>query len=484
MAAAAAAMAATTAPAAALPGCIGGLCDMRALDPWFAKLARARRAEGERPLHILQIGDSHTAGDSLTGAWRDILQQRYGSGGRGVLPPGKPWRGYFLRGMTADMSDGWKISATFGPGSADPRPALGLSGFDLTSQRDGARIALTADAGQMFDRFTICALAQPRAGALRITIGATSERMNLDSAIARPECKTIRAPQPQFTVEVVSEGDPVTITSWATFRDAGGIAVSNLGVVGSQLVHFARTDDAVVAEELRTYKPDLIVLAFGTNEGFAPVFRPYEYEIVLRTQIGRLRRLSGGVPILLIGAPDASSRRPEMLRNAPGPTPASCPEPVEVRAAPQPVYASQPQPQPQPQATADVSPLAGVMARLRANEGGPADPPPPVPAPPPVQPPAVAAVTLRWEIRPNPLFPPAGLASVREVQRRVAHSLGLAFWDWNARMGGACSAVRWVKANPPMMRPDYVHFTREGGEVLGKRLQDDLDAAAAIEARR
>ena len=60
-------------------------------------------------------------------------------------------------------------------------------------------------------------------------------------------------------MELTTDGGPVTITSWATFRDSGGVVLSNVGVVGSQLVHFARNDDAVLAEELRSYRPDLIV---------------------------------------------------------------------------------------------------------------------------------------------------------------------------------------------------------------------------------
>jgi hypothetical protein len=120
------------------------------------------------------------------------------------------------------------------------------------------------------------------------------------------------------------------------------------------------------------------------------------------------------------------------------------------------------------------------MADLRGNEGDgvePAAPPPAVAAP--------AAAPVRWAVRASePLFPPAGLASVRDVQRRVAASLGVAFWDWNARMGGACSAVRWVKADPPLMRGDYVHFTSAGGKILGERLEADLTLAAQSEARR
>ena len=41
-----------------------------------------------------------------------------------------------------------------------------------------------------------------------------------------------------------------------------------------------------------------------------------------------------------------------------------------------------------------------------------------------------------------------------------------------------------MKADPPMMRGDYVHFTPAGAQELGTRLQADLDKAAAFEARR
>ncbi len=58
--------------------CSNGLCNPEALRPWLAKLAVADRTEGRAPVHILQIGDSHTAGDNVTGGWRVLLQQRYG----------------------------------------------------------------------------------------------------------------------------------------------------------------------------------------------------------------------------------------------------------------------------------------------------------------------------------------------------------------------------------------------------------------------
>ncbi|HEX8447419.1 MAG TPA: SGNH/GDSL hydrolase family protein [Sphingomonas sp.] len=437
-----------TGGAARAAPCTANLCNAATLAPVFRKLAGARTNAGGRPVHILQIGDSHTAGDTITGGWRDLLQARYGGGGRGMLAAGRPYAGYLTRGVTAAMSPGWRVNGAFGAGSAQPRPAIGVAGFSLTSTSPGASMSLTSDGAQSFDRFVLCAIARPGAGSLLVRIGLAESRFDLASTTERPECRTFALDRPNPMVTVTSEEAPVTITSWATFRDNGGVALSNVGVVGSQLVHFMRTDDAVLAEEFRSYRPDMIVLAFGTNEGFSPSVSPFGYEWTLRSAIGRLRRLAGNVPILLLGAPDAASRQPGLRANAPG---------VAIACT---VPAVQP---PAPMATPAPQDMDATIAALAEQVAVPA--PVPTPVPVPVQP-AVSG-----------LFVPPGMKVVRDIQRKIAGELNLAFWDTSARMGGACSAPGWVRSTPPRMRGDYVHFTSVGGRDLAGRLQADLDAA-------
>lgn len=436
--------------AAAMPA--SGLARGETLRPFFAKLAHATT----RPVHILQIGDSHTAGDAITGAWRDLLQQKYGSAGRGVLAPGRPFAGYITHGVTVTMSPGWKISSDFGATWSMPSPPLGLSAFTLTSFTDGAAMALLADPNEAFDRFTVCAIMRPGAGTLTLHAGTQSASFDLNSPNERPECRTMKLSSPATTADLSVAGGPATLTSWATFRDEGGVALSNLGVVGSQLIHWARTDDAVLTEELTNYRPDLIVLAFGTNEGFSPRVNDFEYEVTLRTQIGRIRRLAGNVPILVLGAPDALSRRSEMRANASsGEASPDCGTPTAAAPADQPGV------------------IETIMDRLRNSIGmAPSEPTP-------VQPPAASPAPMATGTSRGPLFPPAGLKTVRDVQRRVAAQLNVAFWDWEGRMGGRCTADIWVHATPPLMRGDYVHYTSAGGKEIALRLQDDLDKAAA-----
>ena len=285
------------------------ICDAAALRPFFDKLARVQ-TEG-RTVRIMQIGDSHTAGDQITGAWRAALQARYGNAGRGVLAPGRPYQGYLTRDVTAQQSAGWSVAGIFGPTyrSANTTP-VGVANYSFTALSDGAQLSIAADRDG-FDRFTACALTGPGAGTLTLTIGSVVRPVALAAARVESRCVQVEAlAAPVATLSVA--GGPVTVTSWSTERAAPGVILSNLGTVGAQLIHFARTDDRLVATEIAQYRPDLLVIAFGTNEAFTPRFSASDYASRLRAGIARVKRLAPDTPILILGAPDSATTRPEI----------------------------------------------------------------------------------------------------------------------------------------------------------------------------
>jgi hypothetical protein len=406
------------------------LCGAQNLAPYFEALENLGAGKGARPIRILQIGDSHSAGEAIAGAWRTALQARFGGGGRGVLPPGRPFAAFNPRGVNIQQSDGWKLEATFGPDASisGHEGIFGVSGFRLIAQHDGASLTLTADTTQTFNRVVVCALGSAMSGGYVVKIGAISHQVMTASVSNKVVCTTFHADELQTSLSVVAENSPVTITSWATFNDNGGISISNLGVLGAQLKDFAKTDDDAVATELAAYGPDLIVLAFGTNEGFSRRFDSLEYEQLLKSQIARMRRLAGGVPLLLLGAPDADIRR-HSLEHDDGPL--DSPRAVS--------------------RTPDVDPLHKSSAETQASLG--------------------PESSLDW-------YPAPALERVRDVQRQVASESGVAFWNWSARMGGPGSAARWAAMDPPLMSKDRVHYTRLGGAEIARLLQSDLDDAA------
>ena len=49
-----------------------------------------------------------------------------------------------------------------------------------------------------------------------------------------------------------------------------------------------------------------------------------------------------------------------------------------------------------------------------------------------------------------------------------------AYWDLYRMMGGENSMVQWVKHNPPLAGPDYIHFTPAGAQAVGEAFTQSL----------
>ena len=393
--------------------CAGGLCQPEALIPVFKALREPEISDDGVPVHILQIGDSHTAGDRITGKLRADLQARFGAGGRGVLPPGAPYAGYAPYQVQVTAA-GWTTEvAPLAASGATPLGAFGAAGV-RGRLAAGDVLDLRFDPRSEPAWLVVCGWPEGPGAGLMVELDAEARTVDLNTAgDGGAACVSL----PQFeravsTIRLRGIGAGVTLSSVLTARDGSdlkvseawtarvrpGVVVSNLGVIGSTLADFASRDEAMVAAELGVWAPKLIVLAFGTNDGFDDGLDGAAYETLLRGQIARLRRLSPGAALMLLGAPDA-------LRG--GVTPGS---------------------------------------------GG-----------------GCSADGMR--------APPPKLAVVRDVQRRVAADLGVALWDWHGRMGGDCSADRLALGAEPLMRGDRVHFTSAGADWIGGILSGDLLAA-------
>ena len=301
--------------------CSGSLCNQAALAPFFEALEQA----GSRRVHILQVGDSHTAGDLIPNGWRAPMQSRFGNGGRGVLAAGRPYSGFMSFGVTVAADSAWRTNGTFGKQWDEYGPPVGLTSYTHTARMAGAWLSLTADTPQdNFNEAMICGITGPYMGSIAVQFGGLDYEVDFASHPDGAGCYQFNSNWPADRLSIVTRDDkPVSLTSFAALSSTG-VALSNLGVSGSQLLHFAKTNDRVLQQELAAYRPDLIVFAYGTNEGFAGEKDLAAYRALLSAQIGRLRRLAGRqVPVLLIGPPDALTVRNNIAYSSITP-PASC----------------------------------------------------------------------------------------------------------------------------------------------------------------
>ncbi|WP_262423309.1 hypothetical protein [Brevundimonas denitrificans] len=138
------------------------------LTRFFDALDAAGAGEGERPVHILQLGDSHTVGDMITASVRSRLQNSIGRGGRGVLPPGKPYALYQPRQVEL-FEQAW-TAVTPGPGSA-AMSGVGLSGSRALIWGEGSSLRIEAEGSAAFSRVVLCGATDPAAGTLTVRAG-------------------------------------------------------------------------------------------------------------------------------------------------------------------------------------------------------------------------------------------------------------------------------------------------------------------------
>jgi lysophospholipase L1-like esterase len=382
------------APEAGAGVCPGGLCQPHALSAFFRGLRATEAGERAAPVHIVQIGDSHTAGDRITGAVRARLQARFGNAGRGVLPPGAPYAGYAPYQVQVQPTN-WSLSlAPLTPASGVSTAGVGLAGGLRPLYGPEPRLDLVLDPGSEARIVSLCGEGGRDGAVFQLNADGDAQRIDLSTGQPGPACRRVRLDRAATRLSLTPQTPGAALYDIALETGRPGVMVSNLGVVGASLRDLAARDEAIVGLELGVWRPSLVILAFGTNEGFDPGFDPLAYDIALRGQIARLRRLAPQASILILGAPDA----------------------------------------------------------LRGGQTG-----------------GCSADGTR--------APPPSLALVRNVQRQVAEATRVAFWDWQGRMGGDCSADRLATQADPFVRPDRVHFTSAGADWIGGVLSEDLMAA-------
>jgi lysophospholipase L1-like esterase len=276
------------------------LTSPEALAPFFAALDdRTAR----QPVRVLQIGDSHTANDSLSGGMRQRFQARFGAAGRGWLPAGVPYK-YYRPQLVSVSETGWK--------HVKPKDragvALGLDAVGAESEPRDALMTIASTEPEGFDRFAVEYLTQPNGSAFTVSVdGAAPVRVSTASAataITRFNPKLNRAAQ---QVELRAEGrPPVVLLGWDVERQTPGVIYENHGTIGATVGLLAQMTPEAVSSELADRRPALLIVAFGTNEGFNDDLDLTGHADRFAENIQALRRAARGVPVLILGPPDGN----------------------------------------------------------------------------------------------------------------------------------------------------------------------------------
>jgi lysophospholipase L1-like esterase len=275
-----------------------------ALQPFFVALRRLEEKQSARPVRVLQIGDSHTAADAFSGRMREAFQDRFGAAGRGWLPAGVPFKHYNPRLVTV-AATGWRH---LGPASGAPPEALGLDAGLAESEQPGAAMTLVSGEAAGFDRLAVEFLAQPAGGDLAVRV---DRRAAIRVPTAAPRIGIVRAEiaigEAAREVELSGAGPaPARLIGWTVERRGPGVIYENHGTIGAKMTLLGRMSRAAVARELADSRPALLIVAFGTNEGFDDDLDLHRYAADFRRNLDALQRMAPRTAVLVLGPPDGN----------------------------------------------------------------------------------------------------------------------------------------------------------------------------------
>lgn len=252
-----------------------------------------------RNLHVVQLGDSHTAADLLTDSLRTALSQRLGSGGMGwgmpMYIPGQRLTKYGYENI------GWQPLSS----RTQHNGNYTLGGMLAVPKFSGA--SLTIKAKQ--DEPTQTILASIRQGGNDqplLGTDANGRKFQIAAPVLNGTWQMVEF-NAKFPITVKAQNNTQTAIGgwWAKNQNSQGAIVSALGINGAELGQWERWNDRGWKSELAQVKPNLIILAYGTNEAYnANVDITSEKQILEKT-ISALRSASPKTSILILSAPES-----------------------------------------------------------------------------------------------------------------------------------------------------------------------------------
>ncbi|GAB1440476.1 SGNH/GDSL hydrolase family protein [Providencia sp.] len=266
-------------------------------EPNLSQLANKLR-QGNQQVHIVQIGDSHTAADFFSGNLRTLFQQRYGDAGPGFIPPiSIPGQRTATINRMSEKKE-WSLSSS----RKDERFDYPLGGMIAEPQAAVSQVLLKP--------------LQPALGAYQLQTlyqSAGDTKMRVAPAVSPNVTLPATGNQWRFSAPVntqlpaqvsVNKGTGVKIGGWLVRSPKPGVMVSALGINGATLSMIDKWQPQW-SETLAQLSPDMVILAYGTNEAFNDTLDLTAYEQNLRAKVRLIRQQMPNSVILLVGPNDS-----------------------------------------------------------------------------------------------------------------------------------------------------------------------------------
>lgn len=259
-------------------------------------------------VRVLHYGDSPTTADLITADVRSMLQSQFGDAGAGFVLIARPWAWYNHRGMGMDSSN-WGIDVAGKPEFKDGMFGIGGGRFRGSP---GSVATWTIKGGQARS-VEVAYLAQPGGGQFVFEAdGAEIGSADTAADDAHPGYVTFELPTRASELRVRVTTGNVQLYGAEFRRDHPGVLYSSLGVNGASVTLLSRAfNRTYLATQWKHYRPDLVVLAYGTNEAGFPGFVDTTWGSEMETAVKRVRAALPNASILLMSPMDRGELKPD-----------------------------------------------------------------------------------------------------------------------------------------------------------------------------
>ncbi len=299
------------------------------LNPLHGFLDSLRDLKGQ--LRIMYYGDSQIEGDRITYYLRELLRERAGGAGPGLFQPVTPVM--YTKTVWIRSSPGWKrynyLSYKNGELSHNRLgPFMALCRYLPDNEISAVPVKawvriepsdFADSASARYDFIRIFYSNHKAAVSLKISSGSRvilSDSLRNGPGIHEVSCRTGGAKDILIEFEGSVSPDIYAIS----IESSKGIIVDNIPQRGSAGLEFTMVDRKNLEESYRLLSPGLIILHYGSNI-VRNIREDYSfYSSGLQRQIGLIRELAPGTPVLVIGVSDMAENEGDSIvsyRNIP-----------------------------------------------------------------------------------------------------------------------------------------------------------------------
>lgn len=278
-------------------------------DPNAERLKKIARdlqlKKSNQNLIITQFGDSHSATDFFSGKLRALMQEQFGNGGIGFIPPMTISGQYYSTITWQDAN--WHLSKSMSKKGDFP-----LGGFIATATQENTSLqVIPKNKSDLQGLWTIKVWAKsPKSAKLfYVTPENQKIKMNFPDQTEKWFAFNFTAPLP---IKLSASKEVEIGGFWLQKKNQHGVILSGVGMNGAQLTALDKWS-SIWKTQLNSIQSDLIILAFGTNEAFNTPFDGKKYKTHLIKTIQDIRSASPKATILLMSPPDSFASKNKAL---------------------------------------------------------------------------------------------------------------------------------------------------------------------------